>query len=177
MRSNLLFLLISTLLLSAPARAEVVSADNSGFQSRTVQTIAAPPEKVYVALGEIDKWWHPHHTWSLNSANLHLSLQAGDCFCEKLENGGSVQHMVVVYAAPGKELRLRGVLGPLQREAAVGSWVFLLSAKGPATEVVQTYSVGGYMQGGWTVVAPLNDAVMIKQLGRLKRYVETGKPE
>src|SRR6185436_5702998 len=77
MRSNTLLLLIGTLLLSAPGRAEVVSADSGGFQIRTVLTIAAPPEKVYAALGEIDKWWHPEHTWSGSAANLHLSLQAG----------------------------------------------------------------------------------------------------
>lgn len=177
MRANTLFLLIGVLLLSAPARAEVVSADSGGFQIRAVETIAAPPEKVYAALGEIDKWWHPQHTWSGSAANLHLSLQAGGCFCENLENGGSVQHMVVVYAAPGKEVRLSGGLGPLQREAAVGSLVFLLSAKGTATEVAQTYTVGGYTKGGWAAWAPTVDAVQSEQLGRLKRYVETGKPQ
>ncbi len=177
MRANALFLLIGTLLMSTPARAEVVSADSGGFQIRSVLTIAAPAEKVYAALGEIDKWWSPAHTWSGNSANLHLSLQAGGCLCEKLDNGGSVQHMVVVYAAPGKELRLSGGLGPLQREAAVGTLTFSLTAKGAATEVVEVYNVGGYTKGGWTSWAPNVDEVLSQQLGRLKSYVEIGKPQ
>jgi hypothetical protein len=56
------------------------------------------------------------HTFSRNAANLSLELHAGGCFCERLKNDGSVQHMQVVYVAPGEALRLRGALDPLQIE-------------------------------------------------------------
>jgi hypothetical protein len=41
-----------------------------------------------------------------------------------LKDGGSVEHLQVVYAAPGQGLRLRGALGPLQTEGVDGtlSW-------------------------------------------------------
>ena len=49
-----------------------------------------------------------------------MELHAGGCFCERLKDGGSVQLLQVVYAAPGEGLRLRGALGPLQTEASTG---------------------------------------------------------
>jgi hypothetical protein len=37
--------------------------------------------------------------------------------------------------------------------------------------------VGGYREGGFEPIAPLVEKVLDTQLQRLKRYVETGKPE
>ena len=164
-------------LLAGNAHAEVLGADANGFQVRNTVQIAAPPAKVYDAFGSVEDWWDPQHTWSGKASNLRLKLKPGGCFCEKLDDGGGVQHMTVVYAAPGKALRLSGALGPLQTEGAAGSLSLVLSAKDGGTELVQTYTVGGYTRGGWTSWAPEVDAVLKGQMARLKRYVETGKPQ
>ena len=40
-----------------------------------------------------------------------------------------------------------------------------------------SYTVGGYMPGGLAAIAPPVDAVLGDQLNRLKRFVESGRPE
>jgi len=170
-------ILAAGMILVPPARADVVGADAGGFQVKTTLTIAAAPAKVYAALLKIGKWWNPEHTWSGNAANLTLSGKPGGCFCEKLEGGGGVQHMVVVYAAPGKELRLNGALGPLQTEAAIGNLILTLNPKHQGTEFSAVYSVAGYTKSGWVAWAPDVDAVLNQQFTRLKSYIETGKPQ
>jgi uncharacterized protein YndB with AHSA1/START domain len=176
MRVCVASILTAGLLAALPAGADVVNAEAGGFQIKTTLTIAATPAKVYAALLKPAKWWSAEHTWSGNAANLSLSGKAGGCFCEKLDDGGSVLHMTVVYAAPGSELRLSGALGPLQTEAAQGVLTLSLAAKDEGTELTETYSVGGYTKGGWVAWAPDVDAVVTEQLGRLKTYAETGKP-
>lgn len=171
-----LTILAAGLAAAAAARADVVTADNAGFQIRNTLTIAGTPDKVYAALLKVGQWWNPEHTWSGRSANLRLQARAGGCFCEKLEGGGSAQHMVVIYAAPGRELRLNGALGPLQTEAANGVLILSLNPKDTATELTETYTVGGWTKGGWAAWAPDVDAVLLDQITRLKTYVETGKP-
>lgn len=168
-------ILAAGLAMAGIARADVVSAEAAGFQTKTTLSVAAPPAKVYAALLKPAHWWNSEHTWSGDAINLSLIGKAGGCFCEKLENGGSVQHMQVIYAAPGKELRLSGGLGPLQTEASTGVLSIVLNPKEDGTELVGTYSVGGYTKGGWVAWAPEVDAVVSQQLSRLKAYAETGK--
>jgi uncharacterized protein YndB with AHSA1/START domain len=163
------------MVLSGPAAAEVKSVTTSGFAVADTQMIKAPPERVYAALGEIGHWWSSAHTFSRNAANLSLDLKAGGCFCERLQDGGSVRHLSVVYAAPGRGLRLRGALGPLQTEGVDGALSWALKPSEGGTRVTQTYVVGGYLRGGMAEWAPKVDKVLGEQLGRLKRYVE-GKP-
>ncbi|RDS81918.1 ATPase [Dyella psychrodurans] len=169
-------MLVAGLAAASAARADVVTADAAGFQIKNTLTINSTPDKVYAALSRIDQWWNPQHTFSGKSANLSLQTRAGGCFCEKLADGGSVQHMLVIYAAPGHELRLNGALGPLQTEAATGVLTLSLKAKGGATELTEIYTVSGWTKGGWGDWASGVDAVLLEQITRLKGYVETGKP-
>ena len=159
------------------ASAEVVSAGEDGFTVRNTVEIAAPPARVYAALGEPGRWWQPDHTWSGDAANLSLDLRAGGCFCEKLPDGGGVEHLRVVMARPGQLLRLSGALGPLQGEGVSGALTFELKPKGVGTELVQTYVVRGFSTADaarWS--APVG-GVLKTQLERLDRYVETGRPD
>ena len=87
---------------------------------------------VYRELGQGRRWWDPAHTWSGSARNLKLEPKAGGCFCEKLADGGSVQHGRVIFAQPGKLLRLEGALGPLQDMAVTGVLSFNLAPDGPA---------------------------------------------
>jgi uncharacterized protein YndB with AHSA1/START domain len=160
------------LLGAGPAAAEVKSATANGFEVASVATIAAPADRVYAALGEVGRWWSPSHTFSRDAANLSIELRAGGCFCERLKDGGTVQHMQVVYAAPGEGLRLRGALGPLQIEGVDGTLAWILKPADGGTSVTQSYVVGGYIRGGMEQWAPRIDRVLDEQLQQLKSFVE-----
>jgi uncharacterized protein YndB with AHSA1/START domain len=99
----------------SPLRADVIDASATGFTVKTTADIAAPPAKVYDAVvTRVGSWWAASHTWSGTPQNISIEGRAAGCFCEKLDSGGSVQHMAVLLAEPGETLRMSGGLGPLQ---------------------------------------------------------------
>ena len=171
-------LLAFALLVVAPAvSADVVDSTPNGFTTRSATEISAVPRAVYLALtGQVGSWWDPQHTWSGDAKNMSIDARAGGCFCEKLANGGSVQHMTVILAEPGKTLRMQGALGPLQEQAMVGTITWTLTEAGSRTRVEMTYVVGGYMRGGVEPVAKIVDSVLAAQVQRLKQHVESGRP-
>src|SRR6516225_6582648 len=176
MRAKGLMPLMLVLTVSGPASAEVKSVMANGFEVASATTVSAPADRVYAALGEVGRWWSPTHTFSRDAANLSIELRAGGCFCERLKDGGTVQHMQVVYAAPGEGLRLRGALGPLQMEGVDGTLAWILKAAEGGTSVTQSYVVGGYIRGGMEQWAPRVDPVLDEQLQRLKSFVEGNSP-
>ena len=153
------------------AEAEVTSSSTIGFEIQNRRTVAASSSAAYAALGRIRAWWKKDHTYSGDAANLSLGLTAGECFCERLRDGGTVEHMRVVYARPGDTLRLQGGLGPLQAEAAVGTLTFAFKAVQGGTEITQSYIVGGFIRGGADTLAPLVDKVLAEQLDGLVRHL------
>lgn len=170
--------LLAAALVAAPlaARAEVVDTSAAGFEIRHVTNLDAPQAKVRAAVGEVGKWWSRDHTYSGDAKNL--TIDANGCFCEKLPDG-FVRHMTVVYS-DGGALRLFGGLGPMQTTGASGHLIFRFekTADPEKTLLTVTYDVGGYAKGGLaeTWAKPV-DFVLGEQVKRLKRYVETGKPE
>jgi uncharacterized protein YndB with AHSA1/START domain len=162
-------------LIAVTGDADVIESTPSGFTTRTTVEIAATPRTVYNALSlQVASWWDPEHTWSGNPRNMTIDPRAGGCFCEKLNNGGSVTHMTVVLADPGKTLRMTGALGPLQEHAIAGTMSWMLTDVSGRTRVEMTYVVGGYMRGGVEPVVKIVDQVLATQVQRLKRYIETG---
>ena len=175
----LIWLLASVVLAMAvagPASAEVKSVTANGFEVAATGTVAAPADGVYAALGEVGHWWDPSHTFSRDAANLSIELRAGGCFCERLKDGGSVQHLQVVYAASGQGLRLRGALGPLQTEGVDGTLSWTLKPGEGDTTVTLSYVVGGYIRSGMEQWASRVDRVLDEQLQRLKSFVERKSP-
>lgn len=170
-------LIMLLLFLPGAARGDVADSSASGFTVKNTVTIAAAPAEVYRNLIKIGRWWNPAHTFSGDSRNLSIEDEAGGCFCEELQGGGSFQHLGVVMADPGKTLRLVGALGPLQSMAVTGSMTWSLSRAENATKLELSYAVGGYHPGGLEGLAPLVDRVLLEQLIRLKRYIEKGTPE
>jgi hypothetical protein len=162
--------------LAGAARAEVVDTNPGGFQVKQTVEIAAPAAKVWTSLGEVSGWWDSQHSWSHDAKNLTLELKPGGCWCEALPNGGGARHMTVIFAAPGKTAILDGTLGPLMFSGATGHLVWSLAEIDGRTTLTETYYVGGYFPGGLDKLAPAVDGVLTQQLGRLKSYVETGKP-
>ena len=129
MNIRLIALAASALAFTAPAAAEVVQTSETGFTTRDSVVVKGTPFDAWLALIAPAKWWNKAHTWSGDAANLYISPQANGCFCELLPapegapeevRRGSALHMSVVMADPGKVLRMRGGLGPLQSEPAEG---------------------------------------------------------
>lgn len=176
MKNRLLTLaLIAASSATFPVHADVKDTRESGFTVEATVMADASPAAVYRQLIKVADWWDPKHTWSGSARNLKLEPKAGGCFCEKLADGGSVQHARVIFAQPGKLLRLEGALGPLQDMAVTGVLSFNLAPDGPGTRINMTYRVAGVLSMDSAKLAPLVDQVMGIQLGRLKS-VASGAP-
>lgn len=158
------------LVIAGAAHAEVQETRENGFVIEATVMAEATPIQVYRKLVRVGDWWDPAHTWSGSARNLKLSPQAGGCFCEKLADGGSVQHGRVIFAQPGKLLRLEAALGPLQDMAVTGVLSFALAPDGPGTRIKMTYRVAGSSSMESVKLAPLVDQVMGIQLGRLRSF-------
>ena len=164
-------------LISPPGFAEVQSAGANGFEVRETVHALAAPDKAYAALLQPARWWSPEHTFSGSAANLTLDARAGGCWCETLPDGGSVEHLRVVYLAPGKALRLRGALGPLQAMGADGAltWTVKGSAAGGGTDISVSYAVVGYAKDGFDAMSKGVDQVLGQQLERLRKLIDGQK--
>jgi hypothetical protein len=161
------------LALTCAAGAEVQETREGYFATQSVILVDLAPAAAYRALIKVPEWWDPAHTWSGSSRNLTLQGRAGGCFCEKLKDGGSVQHARVLFAQPGQVLRLEGALGPLQDMAVTGVLSFALAPDGPGTRITMSYRVGGALTMESAKLAPLVDQVMTGQFERLRKYANS----
>ncbi|HEY2681854.1 MAG TPA: SRPBCC domain-containing protein, partial [Candidatus Udaeobacter sp.] len=176
MRRCLLGSLIWVTLSGTPAQSAPQVTPN-GFLVKFDVSITAPPANVYQALvGQIGSWWNSEHTYSHDAKNLSIDARPGGCFCEKLPNGGGVEHLHVVYVAPPQVVRFSGALGPLQASGIAGSMTWKVTGGPDTTRIEVSYSVGGFIQGGFEKIAPAVEAMLNEQFNRLKLFVETGKP-
>jgi len=160
-------ILLLGLLAASPALAEVKSSTPAGFEVERKAVVKASPEAVYAQIGRIGEWWNPAHSYSGKAANLRLELKAGSCFCESFGQGGTIEHMRVVYADPKTAIRLSGGLGPLQTEAVAGTLVWSFKAVEGGTELTQSYLVSGLVRGGIQSFAAPVDMVLGEQFDRL----------
>ncbi len=169
--------MLAPLLWAPGLQAEVIARTDHGFQSRTSVVVSATPQAAYErALRDVARWWDPAHTYSGNGANLSLDARAGGCFCERLDGGGGVQHLVVVYLQPGKTVRLLGGLGPLQGLGASGALTWQFEALEGKTRITWTYRVTGLEPDGVQALATVVDQVVGAQVVRLGRLIDTGQP-
>src|ERR1051326_6889837 len=168
---------LGLVLLSGMPAQSAPQVTPNGFLVNVEATIDAPAAKVYEAMvGQVGSWWNPEHTYSHDAKNLSIDPRPEGCFCEKLPNGGGVEHLRVVYIATNETIRFSGALGPLQASGIAGSMTWKLSSAGDNTRVDLSYSVGGFFQGGFEKIAPAVESVLSDQINRLKLFVETGKP-
>jgi Polyketide cyclase / dehydrase and lipid transport len=161
----------------ARTHAEVIDVAPNGFEVRESVHVAAPPDRAYAELLQPAHWWSSDHTFSGNAANLNLDARAGGCWCESLPGGGSVEHLRVVYVAPGKVLRLRGALGPFQGLAVNGAmtWSVKSNGSGSGSDISLSYVVGGYAKDGFDALSKAADRVLGEQIARLKSTLDAGK--
>lgn len=181
---RLLSSLATALLLAAPlgsaAQAEVVQKSDSGFLIRHSVEVPADSWAAWAALIAPAKWWSAEHTWSGKAENLYIDSQATGCFCELMPvpagapegtRRGSVEHMHLIHVNPGKVLRMKGGLGPLQSEAADGVLTITLKPTATGTRILWEYSVGGYMRYKVDEIGPAVDAVLGEQIARLGKLL------
>jgi hypothetical protein len=171
---------------STPAYAEIKAADQNGFNVVHKATVNATPQEIWKRLLTPKDWWNEAHSWSGTSAGFTLNAQANGCFCElfqekqadgKLKTVGSVEHMRVIFALPGKVLRMQGALGPLQAEAVIGTLTVAIEpVKDDAGNSILSFSyvVGGYMRYKVSDIAPAMDKVIGEQFaGLIEPFVKT----
>ncbi len=171
-----LFLFIAACAISASSLG-ANQATPMGFAVRLDLTIQAPPAKVYQALlGRVGEWWDSAHTYSQDSRNLTIDARPGGCFCERLADGGGVEHMRIIFLKPFELVRMAGALGPLQGSGLAGSMSWKLSPVATGTKLELFYNVGGYMDGGFDKIAPMVEGMLTGQVQRLKVFAETGYP-
>jgi len=163
---------ILPMLAIAPlAHAAVSEADAQHLLLDYSITLKAAPAKAYANAVDVAHWWSSEHTYSGDAKNLHLDANAGGCWCEKWP-GGSVQHMRVLSAMPGKLLRLGGGLGPLQSAPLNGTLSFNFKQVDSGSEIKITYAVAGFFPGGLDKVAGGVDQVLGAQVERLRQLGE-----
>jgi len=169
---------IATIGISPVAHAEVIKKDDNGFVVRHKAEVKASPQDVYKTLRAPAKWWSPDHSWTGDSKNFYMDAQAGGCFCELIPSAkdgderGSVEHMRIVFAQPGKLMRLSGALGPLQSEAVNGSLTIAIKATSKGTTIVGfEYVVGGYMRYDMDTISEAVDGVIGEQLSRFSKIL------
>lgn len=155
------------------AHAEVISSSSAGFTVKHSAVVGGTPDKVYASIVDVAKWWESAHTYSGSSQNMSINPVPGGCFCEKLPDGGGVQHMTVIFASKGKTLRMTGGLGPLQASAVLGVMSFDMVKVDSGTRVTVTYTTAGVLESGGldTMAAPV-DGVLGIQFARLKAVIE-----
>ena len=169
------YVILSAALLAAPAGASVVGADAHGFEVRTSIEVPVAPAVALAAFGQIGSWWSKDHTYSGNAARLSLDLRPGGCWCEKLDNGGGVEHMRVAYYEPGKRIALTGGLGPLLFEATSAVMDVTAVRTGTGSKVTINYRAAGFARANGTELALAVDEVLRLQAERLRVHVGKSK--
>jgi uncharacterized protein YndB with AHSA1/START domain len=170
-RSGLALLILSACCV---ARGDVRDVQPTWFTIESTATSTAAPADVYIALTNPARWWHPRHTWSGDAQNLSLDAKAGGCYCERLPNGGSVQHSRVIWAEPGRRLKLDGAFGPLQDMAVDALMTFTLEPAGKGTKITLSFRASGTFTLEAAKLAPVVDQVLGQQLARLREFADTG---
>lgn len=151
------------LAMSTAAGAEVVTSTANAFHLRQSVTVPVPPDAAFASFAKIEKWWNADHTYSGDASRLSMQLQAGGCFCERLDSGG-IEHMRVAYVDAPKRLVLTGGLGPLLYEAVATVMDVRVEPSGTGSEVTMTYKAAGFASGGADKLAPVVDGVLAEQM-------------
>ena len=168
-----IFAAAAALAIGTSAAAEVVASGEHGFEIRQSAIVPLPPQEAMTAFANVGAWWDGEHTYSGSASNMSMALQPGGCFCERLPNGGGIEHLRVTYVDPGKRVVLTGSLGPLLYEATAGVMDVEFQPVGNGSRVTLNYKVAGFANGGAARLAPLVDKVLGAQVAR---YVVATRP-
>ena len=164
--------------VSSQAKAEMKTVTEAGFNIVHIAEVSADPDTLWKRLIAPKSYWSKAHSWSGSSEGFYIDAQAGGCFCElfqekgsdgKTKTTGSVEHMRVIFAQPGRVLRMQGALGPLQSEAVLGTLTVAIEPlkDDKGSKISFSYVVGGYMRYKTAEIAPAVDKVLSEQFKSL----------
>ncbi|MEE4175206.1 MAG: hypothetical protein V2I57_13220 [Xanthomonadales bacterium] len=184
---NVLFpmLVTSGLLADDGVRAEVTSVSANGFVSTHTHTLPLPRDEAWRLVTDgLARWWDTSHSYGGVAENLSLEIgpdgRRGGCLCERLEGGGWVEHLRVIFVQPQDTLRLQGALGPLVDMGLQGvmRWTVAPAEDDPASTVFTSrYVVTGHLEGGFEQLAPVVDQVNGGHFIRLERVAQGESPD
>jgi len=152
-------------LAAGPALAAATDVTPQSFVVTHRAETSASPAAVFAAFGQVSRWWGSQHTYSGKAENLSLEMRAGGCWCEQWD-GGSVQHMRVLFVGRDRMVRLEGGLGPLQDRAVTAVMTLAIAPGEGKTVVTLTYKVRAPDANLDKVAAPV-DAVLGEGFNRL----------
>jgi hypothetical protein len=169
-------LILALVFWVAGARADIIPSPPGLIEVSFQLHVTANAASAYAAVTHPEKWWNGAHSYSGDAANMTLEAVAGGCWCEKLPAGGSVQHMRVLAAIPGKLLRLSGGLGPLQEQPVTGvmNWTFKDDpAGGSVIDFKYRLAGSANLPGDWPQAV---NGVLAEQVQRLQNLLNKGTP-
>ena len=159
--------LVAALICGGTADAEVISSSPDHFTLKLEAHSDLSPQAAWARLIEPASWWRPDHTYSGDSANLSLDLQAGGLWREDWD-GGSVWHGTVIQVHEGEKLVLSAPFGPLQDLAVTSVWtITLLPAENGGTTITFDHVTNGTPASQLDQIAPAVDFVKSEALTSL----------
>lgn len=161
--------LLAALMTSGVAGAEVVASSPDHFTLKLEAHTELAQDAAWARLIEPSSWWLPDHTYSGNSDNLSLDVQAGGQWREDWD-GGSIWHGTVIQVHEGKKLVLSAPFGPLQDLAVTSVWTITLTpvASG-GTTITFDHVTNGTAASQLDQIAPAVDYVKSEALKSLVR--------
>lgn len=166
---------LPTLATSAPAAADVVSSDESGFSIRIERTTTATPEAAFALFGQPARWWSDNHTWSGDADAMSIQPQsAGGCWCELLPQFGSVEHGHIIRWDPEHgRIQFRAELGPMQNLPVNGKleWIVTTAPDGTTRAAIR-YEIAGRGMADPDALSQAVDRVLTEQLERFVRVAD-----
>jgi hypothetical protein len=163
-------------LIGVQARAAVVDAAPDRFSLAVSFETQASPDAAFSALTDISLWWAPDQTSSGHAIAMSLDTTPGGCLCEAWPDG-LTKHAEVVQVRFGTMIRLVGAMGPLQELGVSEVQDLTVEPSSAGARVKWTASVKGVPSDRLQMIAPVVDALIVDQMGRLQRYLATGSPE
>lgn len=157
--------LVSCVVLTGAAAADIIASAPDGFHLQVKGEIALDDDLAWARLVQVGLWWPPSHTWSGSASAMYIDAVAGGCWCEVWPEG-EVEHGRVIFAKPGETLRMAAALGPLQELGVSGVLTFAL-APGPAadvTSITADFRVNGSSLSKLDEWAPLVNRVFNQQV-------------
>jgi hypothetical protein len=174
----ILIIVISSLLVIAPVRSDVVYAEEQGFEVLAQVEIALPAKTIYDSMiNDVDQWWSSSHTFYGDQKSLSISAAVGGCFCEFKNKHQQAIHLEVIHVDDAKLIRFNGGLGPLQSMPVVGVMDWQITSASLKSTVSFRYKVSGYVKGGLKNIAAPVDHVLQQQLDSFKQHIESKKAQ
>lgn len=157
----------AALLVSVPARADVIAKAADGMTIRIVADAPLDRDAAWARLVDVASWWNGSHSYSGDAKSLSLDARAGGCWCETW-SGGEVEHGRVVMVMPKQTLRVDGAFGPLQDLGVSAAMTFTLAdgAAAGTTRLTLDYKAVGSSLSGLDNLAPIIDQVLAEQVKR-----------